>query len=296
MQIARTCLLLLCLVSAGTARVWSSDPHWVRIGFSQASFPEVSPQDVRASLSIWAEEVTRSVPGISGVSTYIFGRPGEIAEALRRSEIDVVVMPTYDYLSSMRSTPVDIGFVTDQGPVGCQRFVIVGDARMPSPTLSSLRGRRFCHVDGENLALLFVNNELLRTSQMEMDRFFRGIEVVPRGVQALNGVYFGKADVCVVSEDTFRLATTMNPQMAHRLRIIASSPLLYNGVALFRQGFPEPMRRAVLDGIAGLGSTSRGRQILSLFRACGIRPATEADLAVTRRLYQEYRRRKGRLL
>lgn len=282
--------LLACLA------LQAEDTRRIRVGFAFSTFPEVSIQDARASMGVWSEEVTRNITGIEGVSTNIFASLEELVGAVQRSEIDLAILPTYDYFKNESLMGCEIGFITDQGDSGRLRYLVVASTQSGASSLKGLKGMRLSHARSDNMALLYLNNALLRDSQMEMDRFFSGSEALPKGIQALNSVYFGRTEACIVPEETFKLALTMNPQMAHRLRIIDSSPLLHGGVAVYRKGYPVRIRNLIIEAVNSMRNYPRGRQILNLFRTSGIRPADDSAISETRRLYQDYRRRKGRLL
>ena len=99
-----------------------------------------------------------------------------------------------------------------------------------------------------------------------------------------------------MTEEAYRTTIAMNPQIGRKVRILATSPLLQGTVAVYRKDYPDYMRQRILDAVNELKNYPRGAQFLNMFQASELRKATEADLADTRRLYREYRQKKGRLL
>jgi ABC-type phosphate/phosphonate transport system substrate-binding protein len=274
---------------------WAGENR-VSVAFSQATFPDVTMQDVRAALAIWGEEITRNIKDIDSFSTNIYPTPEALIEAMRSGSVDLAILPTLDYFKVEVLLNADLGLVSKSGPGGSQRYLLMVRADLPAEQIRTLKNLRFCHVKNDSVGLLFLNHALLLQGLPEMDRFFGSIETKSKGSQALGTVYFGGAEVCLVTEEAYQTTVAMNPQIGRKVRILLTSPQLMGSVAVYRKGYPAHMRQLILQGVNELKNYPRGAQILSMFQATELRQATEADLAETRRMYREYRQKKGRLL
>jgi len=271
-------------------------PNRVNVGFSQATFPDVVMQDVRSALTLWSEEIARNIEGIDSFNTAIYPTPDALVEAMRDGSLDIAIFPTLDYFKVEASLNADLGLLSKSGPGGPQRYFLVVQAGLPAQQLRSLKNLRLCYVKDEQVGLLYLNHALLLQGLPEMNRFFASTEPKLRGSQALNTVFFGRAEACLVSEEAYRITVAMNPQIERKVRILLTSPRLLGALAVYRKGYPAYMRQRVETAVNELRRYPRGAQILSLFQATDLRQATEVDLAETRRLYREYRQKKGRLL
>jgi len=296
LRIVKNNLLCWILLLGTFSWSWGEEPTHVRLAFSQASFPDVALQDVRTALAIWGAEVTRNIKGVDKLSTEIYPTLDGLVAAIRNGSIDLAILPSVDYFKVERQLDMELGFITDQGLSGNQRYLVVTQASLAGVPLQELRGRRFSYMNRDQLGLLYFNGLLLKGGQPEMDRFFSSTEALAKGSQVLNSLYFGKADICLVTEDSYRTTVAMNPQIAKKVRILFTSPDLHIGLAVYRKGYPGYLRRRIEAAVNNLRNYPRGAQILSLFQTTHIRPATEADLASTRKIYKEYRQMKGRLL
>jgi phosphonate transport system substrate-binding protein len=268
----------------------------VNVAFSQATFPDVTMQDVRAALAIWGEEITRNIKDIDSFSTNIYPTPEALIEAMRAGSVDLAVLPTLDFFKVEAILNADLGLVSKSGPGGIQRYLLAVRADLPAQQIRTLKNLRFCHVKNDSVGLLFLNHALLQQGLPEMDRFFASTETKSKGSQALSTVYFGSADACLVTEEAYQTTVAMNPQIGRKVRILLTSPQLMGSVAVYRKAYPAHMRQLILNGVNELKNYPRGAQILSMFQATELRQATEADLTETRRMYREYRQKKGRLL
>lgn len=292
----RTFRVCCCFLAVLAGPLLGAGPNHVNVAFSQATFPDVAMQDVRAALAIWGEEITRNIKDIDSFSTNIYPTPEALIEAMRSGSVDLAVLPTLDFLKVEGSLNADLGLISKSGPGGAQHYLLVVRANLPAEQLRTLKHLRFCHVKNDAVGLLFLNHALLQQGLPEMDRFFASTETRSKGSQALSTVYFGAADVCLVTEEAYQTTVAMNPQIGQKVRILLTSPELMGSVAVYRRGYPAHMRQVILDGVNLLKNYPRGAQILSMFQAVELRQATEGDLAETRRMYREYRQKKGRLL
>jgi len=289
-------LLLLGGLLLGGRPLRAVDPNHVNIALSQASFPDLAAQDVRAALDIWGRELSRNVKFNSTFTTEVYPDIESLAAAFRRGAADLAIMPSVDFFRVEGQMNAELGFVSTLGNHSPEKYLLIGPVRLAGRSWKDLKGLRFSYVRNDSVGLLFLNHALLSDGQQEMDRFFASVEAKANGSQALNSVFFGRTDACVVSEMAYHTAVTMNPQVGRSVTILRTSPELHGGLAVYRKGFSPLMRQRILDSVNGLKTYPRGAQILSLFRATEIRPATEESISETRRLYREYRQKKGRLM
>lgn len=296
MRLARFLTLFWCLMAGLGGPLIGAGPNRVNVGFSQATFPDVVMQDVRVALAIWSEEIARNIQGIDSFSTVIYPTPDALVEAMRTGALDLAIFPTLEYFKVEASLNAELGLLSKYGPGGPQRYLLIVQSGQSTQQLRSLKNLRLCYVKDEQVGLLYLNHALLMQGLPEMDRFFASTEPKLRGSQALNTVFFGRAEACLISEEAYRTTVAMNPQIEHKVRILLTSSQLLGALAVYRKDYPAHMRRRVEAAVNELRRYPRGAQILSLFQATEMRQATEADLEETRRLYREYRQKKGRLL
>jgi len=269
---------------------------YVRLAFTPSSFPDVALQDAQGALRVWGDELARHVQGLEGASTTIYPSLEAFAAATREGGVDLAVLSTLEFFRTERALGMELGFASSDGVLGTKRYLLVGRLELAGKPLKDLKGLRFSYNRFEPMGMLFANHALLQEGLPEMDRFFRAPESNRKGSQAIHSVFFGRVDVCVVSEDSFRTTVTMNPQVGKKLCVLRTSPPLNTGVVIYRRGFPQATRRLLQDAIIHLKSYPRGEQLLSLFQTTDVRPLTEASLTESRRMYREYLLKKGRLL
>ncbi len=268
----------------------------IRIGFSMASFPDVASQDARSALDIWNQELNTRYRSYGEITTTLYPSAEAMAAELDRGGLDLLILATVDYLRLEDRLDADLGFLATRGSLGFDRFLLVARQETKGGGLQSLRGSRFTYVRQEEVGLLYLNHALLTQHAPEMDRFFASTKPVAKSSLALNSVYFGQADLCLVTESAYRTMTTMNPAFGRRTRIIQTSSQFPTSVSLFRRDYPMAMRNRIVEMVNALRTYPRGAQLLALFRVTGVQPGEKAMLAELRRIFRDYRQMKGRLL
>lgn len=279
----------------GCSAAWSVEPQpRIAIGFSAKSFPDVDAKDAHAAIKLWASEIGTQAK--MQPESMVYPDVRALLADYRKDQIDFMSIPAVDYFRNEGNLSGVPGFVGVRKGKKTERYVILTTADKGAASILSLKKRKLALVSSDDLGTLFLNTMLLRQHQPEMDRFFSVVESKPKHSQAIHAVYFGSADACVVPERAFHTMAELNPQVGKKLKILASSPELISGVAIFRKGYPKAFREKTESITGDLKNNPRGKQILTLFQFDDLAVMRETDLADMRNLYREYRRLKGRLL
>jgi hypothetical protein len=120
------------------------------------------------------------------------------------------------------------------------------------------------------------------------DRFFSSLSSVSTPSEAVLPVFFGKLGAGVVDHNSFEVMKEMNPQLGSRLRVLAVSSPLLNGI-LCVDTRPVSYRGELMRGLRELDQTAAGKQILMVFKANRLKPVNTEDLERVRTLYRNYR-------
>jgi ABC-type phosphate/phosphonate transport system substrate-binding protein len=119
------------------------------------------------------------------------------------------------------------------------------------------------------------------------DHFFGSVTLVAKSSAACLPVFFGKADACIVDAPSWDVLTEMNPQLASRLRIVATSPPYVEGLVCLHakhKDFVEDL----LQGLIELNKDPEGKQLLMIFRGERTGEVREQDLVTARELWAKY--------
>jgi ABC-type phosphate/phosphonate transport system substrate-binding protein len=134
----------------------------------------------------------------------------------------------------------------------------------------------------------WLNTEIGELAQQETEAFFGGVSRVKNPSQAVLPVFFGKADLCVVTRARWEMLAELNPQVLQKMRVVAESDPLLTFVLGFRVGAKDAEKDRLLEELFGLHATKRGKQVLTMTRTKQIVPLQEEWLEGVRHLSKRH--------
>ena len=259
-------LMLLCAVAPAAPA--PAAPAELRLGYVEYFLPGVDRKDVALAVQMWARRYVETERGL-GVRLSAFSSRGEIRAALLSGQLDVVHLPTVDYLLLSREMDLKpFGVPVTDGEFG-ERYVLVVPRGSGVTRIGQLRGARLLvqalSAGPESLPLRWVERQLRDQGRPVAARHFSGVEYEVQASRVLLPVFFGQAPACVITERSLRTMIEMNPQVGAQLERIAVSPPLIDFVMCLapsvdpslalRGAGPGPFRQPVGQADAAVAAT-----------------------------------------
>jgi ABC-type phosphate/phosphonate transport system substrate-binding protein len=284
-------LLLMAGISCIVVHAADGQKMRFRAGYSIKTLPEVDVKDATAALKVWAKEVGDRY-GFQ-VETVIYESLDGLAQDLQSGKIDFAVFDVLDYLSMEQKINIkpDLTRFKDNKPT--VRYMLLVNSGDQRTNLATLRGKRLSVLRNNSMGTLFLNTQLLRAHLPEASIFFN-IQEKGKESQAILSVFFGQADACVVTNNAFRVAAELNPQISVKLKVFAVSPDLVEMVGVFRKDPNKELKERAMFGMRDMQSSPRGKQIMLLYNTEKMDLINEGQLDSVRNLFAEYRRLSGK--
>ena len=270
-------------------------PKMLRTGFLQRVFAETDPRDAKAVLEIQGREVSRALGLGSATQVTIFPDMQAMSAALRRGELELVTMPTIEYLKLRKTVPLIPSFVAaNNGGLGT-RYLIITRKDSGIRTFADLRGRsmQLPSLANHELGQLWLDFLLLKAGKGARVSFFSQVKEPSRMFNAIMGVFLRQTDAAVITRAVLDASRQLNPQLEAQLTVVAESQNLSEGVTCLIPGTPEKFRNQLSREIIRLNDTSGGRQMYTIFQSSGIRPFNAACLEGLEELVNDYDRLKA---
>jgi ABC-type phosphate/phosphonate transport system substrate-binding protein len=260
--------------------------------YSTKAFPDVDIKDATAALKIYADELGKQIG--YRVESHLYDGIEAVVRDLQEGTVDFVALSSIDYLRIRNRIDVELGVKHMKGGKGSVKYLLLTRVKSGYKTISDLRNKKLTLLKGNETGVLYLNTLLQKLRLGEMNAFFSPIEEKIKPSQAVLAVFFGQADACIVTDLSFKTMVEMNPQLGKDLGVLSESQELVDQIAIVRTALSDDVKQKALSLAGSLKNTTRGRQVLLLFKIDDIVPMKERDLAGISDLVGEYERLRAR--
>ena len=264
----------------------------VKMGYSSKLFSDVDIRDAQVAMELLTAEMNRTIAGGKFFpKCTIYQDTISMTEAINRQEIDMITLPTVDYLRMKNKLQLE-PFFTSANHVddGQQRLLIVRKDRGITKiaqlkdkivnTPSSLK---------DEISSMWLDILLAREGIREKGNFLRQVKEVNKASQAVLPVFFKQTDSAIVTRSAFELISVLNPQLKEDLSILTSSKSFLGGVFFIHKNLDESIKRLLVEKITKLNESPTGKQIYTLLQVDRIIPFQPSYLDNLIELEREYR-------
>jgi ABC-type phosphate/phosphonate transport system substrate-binding protein len=291
-------LALVALEGRARAADERADGYLVRVRMGASSSlvgAEYNPNDTRAALVVWADTFSRGTGVKIEYLPEVITPPAQLYERVRLAQVDAFSCTTREYLQVAPYTDPNSLMVDKSYGDGGEEYLILVHADSGFRTLADLRGSRLSVFGGivMSLASDWLETALAASNLGSSETFFKQTSANAKASRAVLPVFFRQTDACLVNRRTFDTMAEMNPQLAVKLRIVATSPRLVPVVVVFHKNCTPLQKEKFKLALASMGATPGGQQILNLFGSAGLRDATPAILAASIAIITAVGRLKG---
>ena len=185
----------------------------VRFGFSERSFGHANRADVIAAAKAWLETIAKGRGLAIDPTPLVFDSVNGMAAAVRRELVDVVSLPTDEFLALEKSISLKWLFVSLVNGKISEQYVLLVKADRPIKELKDLRGMDLMVLDHPRtcIAPLLVGYHAPAREASPGSRFFGRMTRVPKPSLAILPVFFNQAGAALVTRSSFETAGELNP-------------------------------------------------------------------------------------
>jgi phosphonate transport system substrate-binding protein len=271
--------LLLLLTSPAGVGASPEKAVRIRLGLSEALFDDMNENDAKAAVRAWTQSIAdASHLEVDGTPQVM--RSEDIVHAITFHLIDAFTIMAPDYAKVSRFVD-PIMFTDSNYAKNGLEYVLLVPQDSGVHDLGGLRGHSLLVLQRADMCLATPWLEtLLASSNLEApDRFFGRVTRSRKVAQTVLPVFFGSADVCLVTRQAFDTMGELNPQLRQKLRVLAMSPKVVTAMVALHKDSPDETKSRLQAALTGMYDSPGGRQILTLFQSG---PLVAVDSSVLR--------------
>ncbi len=259
--------------------------------YSRSLFRTVSKSDAISALRVWGETVSQLNGFAVDYDISVADNLGEIRKRLLEGPIGLVLLDPVEFFELSGSGLLEPAFTGTRGSHDeSLQYLLVANEESGAVRISDLRGKPLLiQTDSRaDLGRMWIEVSVHDAGLGPADHFFSSERSVFTPSEAVLPVFFGKAGAAVVDRDSFEVMKEMNPQLGSRLRILAMSYPLLNGILCLDKRTVS-YRSDLIQGLENLHKTPAGRLMLMFFKSNRLKPVTPEELGRVRTLCLKYR-------
>lgn len=270
-KILRTLLCFACLLASprpGSGAETGSDITPFHFGFSSAFLANVSPNDAKAAVKVWAQTLVREQNIPADPEADVVTSAETIAARLRARSLDGVAMTTSEYRRLDQPAQLFDFFVAVQSGRTNVEYLVLVHRESAITNLSGLRGKQLlCHENPRSsLAVPWLDSLLQQQGLPPSPEFFTRTTRQRKVTAAILPVFFRQSDACLVDRLGFDTMCELNPQVGKQLRPLAVSPLLVPMLLCLRADYSPTIKPRILEALSRLHTSPAGQQLLTIFQ------------------------------
>lgn len=290
-------MVFLALASAMANAQCSSKPlpssaptTRLNIVLSDQLFSAANRNDVVGAMKLWVEALSCVTQLNFDSRVEVLSAQAEIRQRVRNETVDVLVLDNADFLELSDAGLIDGVAVGSQGghPYAMPYLLLVN---RQIDSLSQLRGKRAAYHlhTGTAAALAFTATLMAENRLGRTDAFFESFDPTTKAANCILPLFFEKIQACVVDRHDWELLKELNPQLGNKMKILAQSAPVLDGVVAFTK-VPSPYRERILASILQMHKDPLGARILSALRSGPLMPYRPEYLDSTREFWKQYER------
>ena len=261
--------------------------------FSSRMFTDIQENDAKAAVKAWGEAVVRERRfGAEPIPRVLDGVPA-LASAIQSGEADVISVTADEFMALGMDAESDSLVVSVVGGQSTEEYLLLVHRDAAIESLDDLRqGAVLMHENPRTrLAPFWLDMILLEDGHPPAGQYFGRLGQVKKVSGVVLPVFFRQADACVVTRHGFETMTELNPQVGTQLLVLATSPPLLPGGALFYRRTGGPLGGVdLLREARNLHRSASGRQLLTLFQTERLDVVSTSALDGVRQLLSSHQR------
>lgn len=293
-------LLILLITKVYSQNDPGADSNLVevlRIGYPSAMLSHVESRDARVAIELWTNQLIGDLGLTVKTTAYSFQGLLSLVQAINNKSVDLVMLTGIDFLRIKYQVSLEPFLVGATEDGFTRQYVLLSHKDTQIEDLQFFKDKKLViHVysKSDDLPRLWLETLLMRNGISSIEDFFKESNEVTNVSKAILCVFFQQADVCLVTQNAFKTAAELNPQLAKELKILHQSPGFLDNLVCFREDYNETMKQLIGNKSLSIHAYPKGEQILTLFQLKRMIRYEDSYISSLETLLKEYDELKER--
>lgn len=284
-----SCLIIL-IFSNTDIFAEKNEENTIRFGVMLYFFSDVNLNDAKVAMNNWVNQLLKEyktkTKKESGISLVYFDDINELLESIKRKQIDIIVLSTFDYILydfKNYSTPV----LMDKPDDRLEKILLV-NKNSNAKNLNDLKSKIISldkGIDGI-FSKYWLNMICKQNGINDYSNYFSSIISSQSSNRNIMELFFGQADACLTTKFTYLANTEMNPQFKNKFDILYSSELVPYSIFCIRNDANNVDVNALIEITANVVGNTTMKSMLELFKKSSLIKFNEKLLEPVYKLVQ----------
>ena len=281
-------IILIILIIFGTIAN-SKDIPKGKLGYLTDGLSMIKHKDSKIAFRLWLNELI--VDEKIKASIEYFKESEEFFHSYTQHHFDYLTSNPYYYLKNkvlVDKFSQEFWSVSMNGNE-YEEYLILVRKDSNINTLKDLKNKKMAIHQDNYMGKVFLDKEFYEETKKSYKDYIKNIYKTKQHSTAILNTFFRKVDLCVVPKYALDLVSELNPVVKKRLKIIKKSdPIFISIVAMFHKNTKSIVLRQFNEHYSSLKNTSRGQNIMDLFKMKDFRKVKKSYFNPVNSYYQEY--------
>jgi len=237
------------------------------MGYYYPSLSIVSNKtDIQVSLNYWIQELTKSV-GMDNTYSVLYDDINKMNQDFEKGILDLIIAPPLLIATVFNRELLIDGFIGVNSIDSIDNLSIIARQGIDTP-FSGYKGKRLLLPNNDLLAKLFLETEVFEQYNRPLQQVFSKINYSNKSQRMVLDLFFNKADIAIVYENSLNVILELNPQLEKKIKVLKNFPIKGRNFGYFHRKFIY--QKKLHEGLQMFNDQPRGKQILQVFHTSNV--------------------------
>ncbi len=268
----------LLLVFVLPISIFSAD---LRVGFDSSIYQNISRKDMMILTDVWLKSILDGTK--YETEFFIYENPKELSDDFKSGKVNLLMSFGENVVKYLDVNSLVPAFTGSYNSVDDEYYIVLVNNRYKQ-NWRGLQNPKVGVIKTNTIEKHYFDYHLLKDNKAKNIQY----ENFTKSSRMLLRVFFNQLDLCMVPYRTYRTAVELNPQILRNISIVERTDITTLVFGFYKQGTNQEMMDDINDIAVNIKKDARGKSILDLYKADGIKKVEINDLKPIEKLLKQY--------